>query len=97
MRDLARKVGTFTWPVSRLEPNDCEARWVPIAGIDLAGSFVLASPVTPWPQELVYSVNGTNSSSEFKVQVCYRHTGLSTDRDWVPGAEYSFKYAVVGP
>ncbi|MEZ0294064.1 MAG: hypothetical protein ACAH82_16110 [Solirubrobacteraceae bacterium] len=96
-RDIARKVATFSWQVSRLGPDECEARWVPVAGIDLAGSFVLASPITPWPQELVYTVNGTNSSSEFKVQVCYRHTGLATDRAWVPEATYTFRYAVVGP
>ena len=39
----------------------------------------------------------TNSSSEFKVQVCYRHTGLATDRAWIPAATYTFRYAVVGP
>ena len=97
MRDVARQVGTLSWPVGRLDQDECEAKWVPVTGIDLAGGFVLISPSTAWPTNLVYTVNTTSSSTEFKVQACNRTTNPATPAAAVPAATYTFHYAVIGP
>ena len=68
--DVARQVGPFEWMVGPLEPDKCETKWVQVAGSQFAGDFILVSPVTAWPRELVYTVNGTSSESEFKVTAC---------------------------
>ena len=90
VRDVARQVGTLEWPVSALAAKACETKWVPIAGLPIAGDFVLISPISVWPRDLVYTVNGTNSDTEFKVQAC------NQGNNPVPGATYTFNYAVVG-
>jgi hypothetical protein len=90
VRDVARQVGTLQWPVGDLDPDRCETKVVPITGIQIAGDFVLISPTSAWPVDLVYTVNGTNSEAQFKVQACNRGTGR------VPGATYAFNYAVIG-
>jgi len=97
VRDVARQVGTLSWPVGALDEDECEAKWVRVGGLDLAGRFVLISPISAWPQNLVYTVNGTNSSSEFKVQACNRRTRPATPAPTVAEATYTFNYAVIGP
>jgi len=76
--------------------RDAQGR-ISVGGLDLAGRFVLISPVSAWPQNLVYTVNGTNSSSEFKVQACNRRTRPATPAPTVAEATYTFNYAVIGP
>jgi hypothetical protein len=89
VRDVARQVGTLQWPVPALGADKCDVKVVPITGLQIAGDFVLISPTSPWPTELVYTVNGTSSETDFKVQACNRGSGT------VPGATYTFNYAVV--
>jgi hypothetical protein len=93
VRDVARQVGTLAWPIDPVDPGKCQLAWVPVSGIQIAGDFVLISPTSAWPRELVYTVNGTDSESEFKVRAC--NEGGSTP---VPAARttYAFNYAVVG-
>jgi hypothetical protein len=90
IRDVARQVGTLEWPVGSLDPNKCDTKWVPITGIEIAGDFVVISPTSAWPRDLVYTVNGTSSQTEFKVQACNRGTLA------VAAAKYVFNYAVLG-
>jgi hypothetical protein len=91
VRDVARAVGTFEWPVDLLLPGTCQVAEVTISGpVELAGAFVLASPRSSWPSRLVYTVNGTNASKAFKIQACNRSL---TD---VAGATYQFNFAVLG-
>jgi hypothetical protein len=90
IRDIARQVGTLEWPVGLLRPDRCEIKWVPVTGIDIAGDFVVVSPTSAWPRDLVYSVNGTRSETEFKIEACNRGT---TD---IAPATYAFNYAVLG-
>lgn len=90
VRDVSRQVGTLQWPVSRLATGACETKWVPVTGIELAGDFVVMSPVSAWPRDLVYTVNGTSSETEFKVQAC------NQGDDPVAAATYVFNYAVIG-
>jgi hypothetical protein len=89
-RDVARQVGTLEWPVGSLLPGACESKWVPVGGIQIAGDFVLISPITSWPRDLVYTVNGTNSETEFKVNACNRGSAA------IAAATYVFNYAVIG-
>ena len=56
----------------------------------MANDFVVISPTSAWPQDLVYTVNGTGSATEFKVQACNRGTPD------IAGATYVFNYAVLG-
>jgi hypothetical protein len=63
---------------------------VPVSGIALAGDYVLASPRSSWPTPLVYTINGTSAETSFKVQVCNRGPD-----DLLPGATYTFNYAVL--
>jgi hypothetical protein len=90
IRDVARQVGTLEWPVSLLAPRACETKRVPIAGMPIAGDFVLISPISAWPRELVYTVNGANMDTEFKVQACNQGDVA------IPAATYNFNYAVIG-
>jgi hypothetical protein len=90
IRDVARQVGTLQWPVPMLGPDNCDVKVVPIIGIEIAGDFMVISPTTAWRSELVYTVNGTSSETEFKVQACNR-----SGKD-VAGAVYTFNYAVLG-
>ena len=90
VRDVARQVGTLEWPIGALDAGKCETKWVPVGGIEIAGDHVLISPITAWPRDLVYTVNGTNSEIEFKVSACNRGTATVT------GATYTFNYAVIG-
>jgi hypothetical protein len=90
IRDVARQVGTLEWPVPRLVADTCDTKWVPITGIGIAGDFVVISPTSAWPQDLAYTVNGTSSETEFKVQAC--NHGASP----IAGATYVFNYAVLG-
>ena len=55
-----------------------------------AANIMVISPTSPWPAELVYTVNGTSSETEFKVQACNR-----SGKD-IAGATYAFNYAVIG-
>jgi hypothetical protein len=90
IRDVARQVGTLQWPVKRLLENECDTKVVPITGIEIAGDHVLISPVTAWPDALVYTVNGTNRETDFKVTACNR------GKEPVEAASYTFNYAVLG-
>jgi hypothetical protein len=90
IRDVARQVGTLQWPIGALDPGACEVKVVPVTGIRIAGDHVLISPVTAWPDALVYTVNGTNREGDFKVTACNRGGGR------VPEASYTFNYAVLG-
>ena len=90
IRDIARQVGTLQWPVKRLVEHECEFKVVPITGIGIAGDHVVVTPVTTWPDQLVYTVNGTNRESDFKVTACNR------GKDPVEPATYTFNYAVLG-
>jgi hypothetical protein len=90
VRDLARQVGTLRWPVDALGSGECDSAMVPVSGIQVAGDFLLISPVTAWPTGLVYAVNGTASETAFKVNVCNRGSQR------VEAATYTFNYAVLG-
>ena len=90
VRDVARWVGTFEWPVGLVKPGECEVKWVQVAGVQVAGDFLLLSPTAPWPRDLVYTANGTGSETEFKVQACNR-----SGKDFA-GATYTFNDAVLG-
>jgi hypothetical protein len=90
VRDVARSVGTFEWPVGPLGENACEVKWVQVAGVQIAGDFVLISPTSTWPRDLVYTANGTSSETEFKVQACNRGD------DTIGAATYVFNFAVLG-
>jgi hypothetical protein len=93
VRDVARQVGTLEWPIDPIAPGKCQLAWVPISGIQIAGDYVVISPTTAWPRDLVYTVNGTNSETEFKVSAC-NEGGIVP----VPAARtiFTFNYAVVG-
>jgi hypothetical protein len=90
VRDLARQVGTLRWPIDALGAGECDSALVPVSGVQIAGDFLLISPVSTWPMWLVYTVNGTASETEFKVNVCNR--GMQR----IEGATYTFNYAVLG-
>jgi hypothetical protein len=90
VRDVVCQVGTLDWTVATLPPDKCETQRVPIGAIQIAGDFVLISPISTWPRDLVYTVNGTNVETEFKVTAC-NHGGVQ-----IAGAPYRFNYAVVG-
>jgi hypothetical protein len=90
VRDVARQVGTLEWPIGTLASKACETKFVPVAGTPLAGDFALISPISAWPRDLVYTVNGTNSDTDFKVQACNEGSGS------IPAATYAFNYAIVG-
>jgi hypothetical protein len=90
IRDVARQVGTLEWPIPLLNADKCDTKWVPVTGIEIAGDYVVISPTSAWPRDLVYTVNGTNSETEFKVQACNRGTAS------IAGATYTFNYAVLG-
>jgi hypothetical protein len=90
VRDVARQVGTLVWTPRTLSQDECEIQRVPLVNIQIAGDHVLISPITAWPRDLVYTVNGTNSETEFKVMACNR--GDAT----IDSATYTFNYAVLG-
>jgi hypothetical protein len=90
IRDVARQVGTLDWTVATLGPSKCETQRVPITGIEIAGDFVLISPITAWPRDLVHTVNGTNVETEFKVTAC-NHGDAP-----IAGAPYRLNYAIIG-
>jgi hypothetical protein len=91
IRDVAREVGTLEWPVGSLPAGKCEVKRVNVPGIQIAGDFVVISPTSAWPTDLVYTVNGTSSQTEFKVQACNRaETGT------IAGATYALNFAVLG-
>jgi len=93
VRDVARQVGTLEWPLDPVDPGKCRLAWVPVLEIDIAGDFVLISPNVPWPQDLVYRVNGTNAPNEFKVSACNERGSVA-----IPAVRttYTFNYAVIG-
>lgn len=90
IRDLAREVGTLDWTIPPLGLDKCVVQPFPITTIQIGGDVMLVSPVSAWPGAVVYTVNGTGSESEFKLQACNRGThGFS-------GGTYRFNYAVLG-
>jgi hypothetical protein len=93
VRDVARQVGTLQWPIDPVAPSKCQLAWVPVDGIQIAGDFVLISPNAPWPDELVYTVNGVNAANQFKVAACNERGSTA-----VPASRttYTFNYAIVG-
>jgi hypothetical protein len=91
VRDIARQTGTFEWPIPDLPKSTCVVATVPVAGIAIAGDYVLASPTSAWPSQLVYTINGTSAEASFKVQACNRGT---SDTPFT-GATYTFNYAVL--
>ena len=63
VRDVARLVGTFEWPVADLVKDGCQVADVTVSGTSaLAGAFILAAPRSSWPSALVYTVNVGDSS-----------------------------------
>jgi hypothetical protein len=88
--DVARWTGSFSWTIPSLNGGKCNLLPVQITGAQIAGDFVVMSPAAAWPRELVYTVNGTGSESEFKVQAC------NTSGQTVAGATYVFNYAIFG-
>jgi hypothetical protein len=90
VNDIARHVGTIEWTVARLDAHACEVKYVSIPGAQIAGDYVLISPVTAWPDALMYAAKGTTSETSFKVQACNLTGGA------VPSATYLFNYAVLG-
>ena len=90
IRDLAREVGRLEWTIPPLGAERCFVQPFPITTIQISGDFVLVSPTSAWPSDLVYTVNGTGSESQFKLQACNRGTQV------VPGATHRFNYAVLG-
>jgi hypothetical protein len=91
IRDVAREVGTFPLRVpDQLGTNACTTVPVRANGIGVLGDFVVISPTSAWPLGLVYTVNGTGSETQFKVQVCNR--GAATQAV----VTYTFNYAVLG-
>jgi hypothetical protein len=95
IRDVARQVGTLRWPVEALDVDECDTDWVPIEAIQIAGDFVVVSPTSALPENLVYAVNGTSSETEFKVQACNRPRAGKPGGP-IPAATYLFNYAVLG-
>ena len=95
LSSIARRVDRFTWQISDLADGQCESKWVTVAGINIAGDAVVISPLTAWPNTLVYTANGTNST-QFKVQACNRKVKPGDGTTTVPGATYTFRYAVLG-
>jgi hypothetical protein len=93
VRDVARQVGTFEWPLDPVGAGKCQLAWVPVQGIQIAGDFVLISPNAPWPDDLVYTVNGTSAENQFKVAACNERGSAA-----VPSSRttYTFNYAVIG-
>jgi hypothetical protein len=93
VRDVARQVGTLQWAIEPVPSGKCQLAWVSVEGIQIAGDFLLISPNGPWPDELVYSVNGSNSATQFKVAACNERGGVT-----VPASRttYTFNYAVIG-
>ena len=89
-RDIARNTGTFTWAIDPLPSGACRIGWVQLPGAQIAGDFILVSPASAWPRDLVYTANGTSSETEFKVRAC--NSGVAV----VPAAGYLFNYAVLG-
>ena len=95
VRDVAREVGQIEWELPTLVIGACSpAARVTRAGIPIAGDFVLISPVSAWPDDLVYTVNGTGSETAFTVQACNRSTDLLAEP--IAAATYTFNYAVLG-
>lgn len=90
VRDVARQVGTLKWPIKDLLPGECEVKVAPIFEIQIAGDHVLVSPVSPWPDDLVYTVNGTSRETDFKLEACNRGKSPVAHQD------YMFNYAVIG-
>jgi hypothetical protein len=90
LSDVARRVGTMEWTVNPLGARACEVKYVSIPGAQIAGDFVLISPVTAWPDALLYAVKGTTSETSFKVEAC-NMTGTT-----VASGTYLFSYAVIG-
>ena len=88
--DVARWTGSFSWTIPQLLAGKCQLLPVQITGAQIAGDFVVMSPATTWPRDLVYTVNGTGQESEFKVQAC------NTSGQTVAGATYVFNYAIFG-
>jgi hypothetical protein len=95
IRDVARAVGTLQWPIADLAVDECDTDWVPVTGMQIAGDFVVISPTSAWPRDLVYSVNGTSAEGEFKVQACNRPRKNEPGAP-ITGATYLFNYAVLG-
>jgi hypothetical protein len=90
IRDLAREVGTLDWTIPPLGLDKCHVQPFPVTTIQVGGDFVLVSPVSAWPRDVVYTVNGTGSESEFKLEACNRN------RDGFAGGTYRFNFAVLG-
>jgi hypothetical protein len=90
IRDVAREVGTFSWTVPSLGPNGCHTQAVDVTGIGIRGDFLLLSPTSMLPHDLVYTVNGTGSETQFKAQACNRGGGT------IASAKYEFNYSVLG-
>src|SRR5215216_2548550 len=53
IRDVAREVGVLKWPVGSLPSGVCEVKRVNVTGIQIAGDFVVISPTSAWPPDLV--------------------------------------------
>ena len=83
------------WTIEHLAVGECDMDWVPMTGLEIAGDFVVISPTSAWPRDLVYSVNGTSSESDFKIQACNRPKKDEAGGP-IPGATYLFNYAVLG-
>ena len=92
MRDIARQVGTFEWPVQSLahvavpavhdDPGDRHRHRGRLRA--------RLTHVGHGPAGLTYTVNGTGDARGFKIQACNRGGAE------IAGATYLFNYAVLG-
>lgn len=91
-RDVAQVVSAFEVDFEPLTPGQCQRAPVPImlAGADVTGDLVLASPRTHWPPELDYSVVGTGAADAFAIWACNRSQHV------LDAPRTIFNYAVLG-
>lgn len=89
VRDLAQQIGTLSWPLGVILPEQCEVAVVDDLGIDITGDYVLVSPITVLPNKLIYTANGTGTRA-LRLQACNRGTVATAE------ATYRFNYAVIG-
>jgi hypothetical protein len=88
--DVARWTGSFSWTIPSLPAGKCHMSWVQIGGAQIAGDFLVVSPASSWPRDMVYTANGTGLETEFKIQAC------NTGDHAVGAATFVFNYAIFG-
>jgi hypothetical protein len=91
-RDVATYVSAFTVDFDPLIAGQCQRAPVPVmvAGANVAGNLVVASPRTPWPSTVDYVVNGIGDAATFAIWACNRSSST------VDPPPTTFNYAVFG-